>query len=90
MKNAIELIKAQQEKVKERSAPWMVGEQLKDICRAEPESAEILARDLEVEKMSIAEAEKKIRAFAGGADGGGAMRDGRADGCFQSGIKEDN
>lgn len=50
--------------MKERSAVWMVGEQLKDICRAEPKSAELIARDLKVEKMSIVEAEKKIKAFA--------------------------
>ena len=44
---AIELLEEQQRKVKERSAPWMVAEQLKDICRREPHSAEILAQDLE-------------------------------------------
>ena len=44
----------------------MVGEQLKDICRREPRSAELLAQDLKVEAMSITEAEKKIKAFADG------------------------
>ena len=44
----------------------MVGEQLKDICRREPRSAELIARDLQVEAMSITEAEKKIKAFADG------------------------
>ena len=44
---AIKLLNEQQSKVKERSAPWMVAEQLKDICRREPESAELLAKDLE-------------------------------------------
>ena len=61
---AIAMIEKQQAKVKARSAPWMVGEQLKDICRREPHSAELIAQDLEVEKMSITEAEKKIKAFA--------------------------
>lgn len=61
---AIELLEEQQRKVKERSAPWMVAEQLKDICRREPHSAEILAQDLENASMSITEAEKKIKAFA--------------------------
>ena len=42
---AIELLEEQQRNVKERSAPWMVAEQLKDICRREPHSAEILAQD---------------------------------------------
>lgn len=45
-------------------AAWMVGEQLKDICRMEPNSAELIAQDLENASMSISEAEKKIKAFA--------------------------
>ena len=61
---AIELLNEQQGKVKERSAPWMVAEQLKDICRREPESAELLAKDLENPSMGIVQAEKKIKAFA--------------------------
>lgn len=61
---AVALIEEQQKKTKERSAQWMVGEQLKDICRMEPASAELLARDLKSENMSIIEAEKKIKAFA--------------------------
>lgn len=61
---AIEKLREQQSKVKERSAPWMVAEQLMDICRREPASAELIAQDLENEKMSIEEAEKQIKAFA--------------------------
>lgn len=61
---AIQAIEAQQAKVKERSSQWMVGEQLKDICRMEPRSAELIAQDLQVKEMSITEAEKKIKAFA--------------------------
>lgn len=61
---AIQAIEAQQEKVKERSPQWMVGEQLKDICRLEPRSAELIAQDLQVKEMGIADAEKKIKAFA--------------------------
>ena len=57
-------IEAQQAKVKPRSPQWMVGEQLKDICRHEPKSAELIAQDLENTAMSITEAEKKIKAFA--------------------------
>lgn len=49
---------------KERNAVWMVGEQLKDILRAEPWNQEIVARDLELETMSLAECEKKIKECA--------------------------
>ena len=63
---AIQAIEAQQAKVTARSPQWMVGEQLKDICRREPRSAELLAQDLKVEAMSITAAEKKIKAFADG------------------------
>lgn len=62
--DAIALIEAQQAKVKPRSQQWAVGEQLKDICRQEPRSAELIAQNLQVETMSITEAEKKIKAFA--------------------------
>lgn len=62
LKTAIERIEAQQPK--ERSAVWMVGEQLKDILRSEPHLAEIVAQDLEVKEMSLEECEKKIKAFA--------------------------
>ena len=61
---AIQKLLEQQSKVKERTAPWMVANQLMDICRREPASAEIIAQDLENESMSIVEAEKKIKAFA--------------------------
>ena len=66
IQEAIRKLREQQSKVKERSAPWMVAEQLMDLCRAEPQCAEILAQDLEVEAMSITEAEKKIKAYADG------------------------
>lgn len=61
---AISAIEAQQAKVKARSPQWMVGEQLKDICRCEPASAELIAQDLSNESMSITEAEKQIKSFA--------------------------
>lgn len=59
---ALEKITAQQPT--ERTAVWMVGEQLKDMLRAEPYLAEIVGQDLDVEDMSLAECEKKIKAFA--------------------------
>ena len=61
---AIRAIEAQQAKVKDRSPQWMVGEQLKDICRQEPRSAELLVCDLKAEDMSITAAEKKIKAYS--------------------------
>ena len=61
---AIKAIEAQQAAVEERSPQWMVGEQLKDICRREPRSAELLLQDLKVENMNITAAEKKIKAYA--------------------------
>lgn len=69
--SAIEKLKAQQAKVKEGSPQWMVAEQLMDLCRAEPACAELLDQDLEVEAMSIVEAEKKIKAFADQHKSGG-------------------
>ena len=62
--DAIRAIEAQQANVQSRSPQWMVGEQLKDICRHEPKSAELIVQDLQVEDMSITAAEKKIKAFA--------------------------
>ena len=58
-----EKIEAQQ-KGKENTAAWMVGEQLKDICRSDPHCAELVEQDLENASMSISEAEKKIKAYA--------------------------
>ena len=61
---AIKKLREQQAKVKARSPQWMVAEQLIDICRNEPKSAELIAHDLDVKEMSITEAEKKIKAYA--------------------------
>ena len=61
---ALEMIRAQQKKAGEGSTVWCAGEQLADITMAEPESAELLARDLELPEMSIEKAEGKIRAYA--------------------------
>lgn len=61
--NVFEKIEAQQ-KGKENTAIWMVGEQLKDICRADPHCADIVAADLENPAMSLEAAEKKIGAKA--------------------------
>lgn len=62
LEKALLAIEAQQPK--QRTAVWMVGEQLKDMLRAEPELAEIVEQDLAVKAMSLAECEKKIKAYA--------------------------
>lgn len=61
---AVAKLREQQAKVKEWSAPWMVAEQLMDICRAEPVSAELICQDLDNSEMSIEKAEKRIKVFA--------------------------
>ncbi len=62
LETALDKIAAQQPK--QRTPVWMVGEQLMDMLRNEPHLAEIIAQDLTVEELSLAECEKKIRAFA--------------------------
>ena len=64
MDKAMEAIAEQQAKVKARSAPWMVGEQLKDMIRREPGIAELIAQDLTAGGMSLTKAEDKIKDFA--------------------------
>ena len=64
MDKAMEAIAEQQAKVKARSAPWMVGEQLKDMIRREPGIAQLIAQDLTAGGMSLTAAEAKIKAFA--------------------------
>lgn len=62
---AIEKITIQQTGI-EGTAPFMVGEQLKDICRRDAHAAELILQDLDVEAMSLTNAEKKIKAYADG------------------------
>lgn len=61
--DVFEMIEAQQ-KGKENTAPWMVGEQLKDICRADPSAAVIVAEDLQNPDMSLEKCERQIKAWA--------------------------
>lgn len=63
MSDVIKKITEQQAKLQEQSAPWVVGEQLKEICE-DPACAELVAADLENERMSLTECEKKIKAYA--------------------------
>lgn len=64
LNTALDKIIAQQAKHKQGSATWCVGEQLKDILRAQPEIAELIVHDLDQTGMSLADCEKKIAAFA--------------------------
>ena len=54
--SVFDLIRAQQGK--ERTAVWMVGEQLMDILRREPELREIAEQDLQREGMTLTDCEK--------------------------------
>lgn len=60
--NVFDKIAAQQGT--ERTAVWMVGEQLKDIIRDDPRLQELVEKDLDVTAMSLTECEKKIKAYA--------------------------
>lgn len=62
LSNAITKIEKQQPK--ERTAVWMVGEQLKDILRHEPHLAELVNQDLDQKALSLANCEKQIKAYA--------------------------
>lgn len=53
-----------QQKGRENTDVWMVGEQLKDICRNDPSCATIVVEDLENKAMSIEAAAKKIKEYA--------------------------
>lgn len=61
--NVYEKIAAQQ-KGKENTDVWMVGEQLKDILRADPALEEIVDQDLDVKEMDLVHCAKKIKAKA--------------------------
>ena len=62
---ALAAIEAQQQKHKQGSAPWCVGEQLMDMLRAEPALAPLVEQDLAQPGMGLVECELKIRDFAG-------------------------
>lgn len=64
LNEALRAIETQQKEAKEHSPQWMVGEQLKDICREDPACAELIVQDLAVKEMSITAAEKKLKAYA--------------------------
>lgn len=55
---------AAQQKGHENTDIWMVGQQLKDILRGDPTLEKIVDKDLDVKDMSLANAAKKIKAWA--------------------------
>lgn len=61
--NVFEKIEAQQAKLPEGSAPWTVGEHLKEIC-TDPRCAELVNADIDNENMGIVQCEKKIKAYS--------------------------
>ena len=63
---AIEKIRAQQARLEEGTPAWVAGEQLAEICAAEPECERLVDVDLDNAGMSLAECEKKIKAWADG------------------------
>jgi len=67
LEDTIQKIEAQQPK--EHTTVWCCGEQLKDILRAEPHLAELVAQDLENKSMSISKCEEKIKERANEAHG---------------------
>lgn len=59
--NALATIEEQQRTFKDGEPAYGLAEQLKDICKAEPVSAELIFTDLSVEAMSIRSLEKEIK-----------------------------
>ena len=60
---AIEKIEAQQ-KGKEFTDVWMVGEQLKGILQMDPSLEELISTDLDVKDMSLADCAGRIKSWA--------------------------
>lgn len=60
LENAVDCIKNQCKDYKKYSNEWNVMQQLIDIITAQPESAEIVLQDLNVEEMQVPALVKKI------------------------------
>lgn len=58
------MIEEQQKALTHDTAPWWVGEQLKDIIKAAPELAPIVGDDLDKKGFALTDCEKKIAAYA--------------------------
>ena len=61
--DVFEMITAQQNG-QECTPVYMVGQQLKDICREDPYCAELVAQDLQNKGMNLYVCERKIKAWA--------------------------
>lgn len=61
--NVFEKIEVQQ-KGRENTSTWMVGEQLKDIIRDDASMQEIVDKDLDVKELSLEKAAGQIKAYA--------------------------
>ena len=59
----VALIESQQ-KGKENTAVWMVGEQLKEVGAESEQNAELLLQDLKNDEMKLEKAEAQIKAYA--------------------------
>lgn len=64
LQTALNKIDEQQKKFKQGTAPWFVGEQLKDMLREDATGAGIIAMDIDQKGMGLADCEKKIDDFA--------------------------
>lgn len=66
MKTIIKLLALieSQQKGKENTDVWMVGEQLKEIGAESEHNAEILLQDLQIEKMNIVAGAARLKAYA--------------------------
>ena len=64
LQTALNKINEQQKKFKQGTAPWYVGEQLKDMLRENATGAGIVAMDIDQKGMGLADCEKKIAEFA--------------------------
>lgn len=62
LQKAIRAIEEQQPK--QHDTVWCIGEQLKDLLRAEPQHAEMVLQDLRNKEQSLAAVERKIEARA--------------------------
>lgn len=63
MEKLCEMI-ANQQKGKENTPAFMIGEQLKDMARQQPGIVELLKQDLEVPEMSLVSAAKKLQEYS--------------------------
>lgn len=64
LNKAIELIEAQQKAAGNIGHVFLMGEQLKDICRNEPQAAELVVQDLANPEMSLAKLKFTFDKFA--------------------------